>query len=212
MDSWTCNHLLRWSYTSLLRCVHKATLAQTYKTYVYGIYGSNGPILPLSMVASLRHQSIINMNKIKIHLLHEKILQHHETIFSRLFLKLMGYELNNTISQIHKLLIRQRGAPGAWSFSEMLFAPFLPCVHAIHEIPLPKPFTTRPSLAWFIFHLHCFTSCHILFPFLLCFHQFLRNKALAFPCACHFHVPKMPNGGHVMHRETHYVNQARKPP
>jgi hypothetical protein len=38
--------------------------------------------------------------------------------------------------------------------------------------------------------------------------NFLQNNALAFPYACPFHVPKMPNGGHVMHRETQYVNQA----
>jgi hypothetical protein len=46
-----------------------------------GSTGAEDLILPLSMVASLRHQSIINMNEIKDWLLHEKILQHHGTNF-----------------------------------------------------------------------------------------------------------------------------------
>jgi hypothetical protein len=96
---------------------------------------------------------------------------------------------------MHKLLTRRRGAPGAWSISEMLLAPFFPCVHVIHEIPLPEPFTTTPSLAWLIFHLHCFTSCHILFPFLLCFHHFSTKQSPCFPHACPLHVPKMPKDG-----------------
>jgi hypothetical protein len=41
---------------------------------------------------------------------------------------------------------------------------------------------------------------------------FLQSKALAFPNACLFHVPNMPNGGHMMHHEAQYVNQAQKPP
>jgi hypothetical protein len=42
--------------------------------------------------------------------------------------------------------------------------------------------------------------------------NFLQNKAFAFPHDCPFHVPKMPNGGHVMHHEAQYVNQAQKRP
>jgi hypothetical protein len=42
--------------------------------------------------------------------------------------------------------------------------------------------------------------------------NFLQNKALAFPHDCPFHVPKMANGGHVMHHEAQYFNQAQKPP
>jgi hypothetical protein len=51
--------------TNLLKCVHKATLAKPTKDMLMGSTGEADLILPLSMVASLRHQSIINMNEIK---------------------------------------------------------------------------------------------------------------------------------------------------
>jgi hypothetical protein len=49
--------------TNLLRCAHEATLTKPTKYMLMGSMGAADPILPLSMVASLRHQSIINMNK-----------------------------------------------------------------------------------------------------------------------------------------------------
>jgi hypothetical protein len=51
--------------TNLLRCVHEATLAKPTKDMLMGSTGGTDLILPKSMVASLRHQSIINMNEIK---------------------------------------------------------------------------------------------------------------------------------------------------
>jgi hypothetical protein len=44
-------------------CLHKATLAKTTKDMLVESTGAADPILPLSMVASLRHQSIININE-----------------------------------------------------------------------------------------------------------------------------------------------------
>jgi hypothetical protein len=40
---------------------------------------------------------------------------------------------------------------------------------------------------------------------------FYKTKPLL-PHDCPLHVPKMPNGGHVMHLGAQYVNQAQKPP
>jgi hypothetical protein len=47
----------------LMRCEHEATLAKPTKDMLMGSTGAVDPILPLSMVASLRHQSIININE-----------------------------------------------------------------------------------------------------------------------------------------------------
>jgi hypothetical protein len=49
----------------LMRCEHEATLAKPTKDMLMGSTGAADLILPLSVVASLRHQSIINMNEIK---------------------------------------------------------------------------------------------------------------------------------------------------
>jgi hypothetical protein len=64
-----------------------------------GSMGVVRPILPKSVVANLRHQSIININKRlkqKIQRLHDKILTPWNSNISMLFLELMGYELKNT--------------------------------------------------------------------------------------------------------------------
>jgi hypothetical protein len=47
----------------LMRCEHEDTLAKHTKDMLMGSTGTANLILPLSMVDSLRHQSIINMNK-----------------------------------------------------------------------------------------------------------------------------------------------------
>jgi hypothetical protein len=68
------------------------------------------------------------------------------------------------------------------------------------------------TFAWVInllLPLFYFTSCSLSSCASI---NFLQNKALAFPRACPFHVPKMPNGGHVMHHEAQYINEAQKPP
>jgi hypothetical protein len=49
----------------LMSCEHEATLAKPTKDMLMGSTGAADLILPLSMVASLRHQSIINTNEIK---------------------------------------------------------------------------------------------------------------------------------------------------
>jgi hypothetical protein len=49
----------------LMRCEHEATSAIPTKDMLMGSMGAADLILPLTMVASLRHQSIINMNEIK---------------------------------------------------------------------------------------------------------------------------------------------------
>jgi hypothetical protein len=56
-----------------------------------GSTGAADLILPLSMVASLRHQSIINMNEIKDLAITRKDPTTPWNNFSRLLLKLMGY-------------------------------------------------------------------------------------------------------------------------
>jgi hypothetical protein len=61
-----------------------------------GSMGAADPILPLSMVASLRHQSIINMNKKGLTLTRQDPTTPWNSNFYRLFMKLMGYELKNT--------------------------------------------------------------------------------------------------------------------
>jgi hypothetical protein len=48
-----------------MSCEHEATLAKPTKYMLMGSTGAADLILPLSMVASLRHQSIINTNEIK---------------------------------------------------------------------------------------------------------------------------------------------------
>jgi hypothetical protein len=64
------------------------------------LMGSTGvvrPILPKSMVANLRYQSIINMNETKDSAITlQDITTPWNSNFSRLSLKLMGYELKNT--------------------------------------------------------------------------------------------------------------------
>jgi hypothetical protein len=57
--------------------------------------GAADPILPLSMVASLRHQSIININKKGSALTRQDPTTPWNSNFSRLFMKLVGYELKN---------------------------------------------------------------------------------------------------------------------
>jgi hypothetical protein len=61
-----------------------------------GSTGAADPILPLSMVASLKHQSIINMNKKGSVLTKQDPTTPWNSNFSRLFMKLMGYELKKT--------------------------------------------------------------------------------------------------------------------
>jgi hypothetical protein len=187
-----------------MRCEHEATLAKPTKDMLMGSTGVVRPVLPKRMVANLRHQSIINMNETKDSVITwQDLTTQWNSNFSRLFLKLMGYELKNTNYQMHKLLTRRRGALGTmrgcqagrprpigledllllslWSFCEMLLAPFLPCIRVIHEIPLPEPFTTTPLLAWLIFHRHYFAlSPSPFFIFASCAStNFLQNKALA---------------------------------
>jgi hypothetical protein len=61
----------------LMRCGHEATLAKPAKDMLMGSMGAADLILPLSVVGSLRHQSIININKRlkqKNRRLHDKIL------------------------------------------------------------------------------------------------------------------------------------------
>jgi hypothetical protein len=48
-----------------MRCEHEATLAKPTKDMLMGSMGAADLVLPLGMVASLRHQSIININEIK---------------------------------------------------------------------------------------------------------------------------------------------------
>jgi hypothetical protein len=48
-----------------MRCEHEATLAKPTKDMLMGSTGVAKPILSKSMVANLRHQSIINMNETK---------------------------------------------------------------------------------------------------------------------------------------------------
>jgi hypothetical protein len=60
-----------------MRCEHEATLAKPIKDTLMGSTRAADLILPLSMVANLRHQSIININKRlkqKNRRLHDKIL------------------------------------------------------------------------------------------------------------------------------------------
>jgi hypothetical protein len=90
---------------------------------------------------------------------------------------------------MHKLLTWWRGAPGAWSFSEILLAPFFPCVHVIHEIPLPKPFTITPLLGLLIFHLHCFTSHLVPLPLVLPPISY-KTRALLSPMLVLFMCPR----------------------
>jgi hypothetical protein len=61
----------------LMRCEHEATLAKPTKDMLMGSTGAADLILSLSVVANLRHQSIININKRlkqKNQRLHDKIL------------------------------------------------------------------------------------------------------------------------------------------
>jgi hypothetical protein len=48
-----------------MTCEHEATLAKPTKDMLMGSTGAADLILPVSMVASIRHQSIININGIK---------------------------------------------------------------------------------------------------------------------------------------------------
>jgi hypothetical protein len=49
----------------LMKCEHKANLAEPTKDMLMGSTGVARPTLPKSIVANLRHQSIINMNETK---------------------------------------------------------------------------------------------------------------------------------------------------
>jgi hypothetical protein len=73
----------------LMRCEHEATLAKTTKDMLMGSTGAADLILPLSVVASLRHQNIININK-RIDDYMTRSSSPWNSNFSRLFLKLMG--------------------------------------------------------------------------------------------------------------------------
>jgi hypothetical protein len=46
-----------------MRCENEATLAKPTKDMLMGSTGAADLILPLSVVANLRHQSIININE-----------------------------------------------------------------------------------------------------------------------------------------------------
>jgi hypothetical protein len=131
-----------------------------------GSTGASDTILPLNMVASFRHQSIINMNEKGSALIWQDPTTPWNSNFSCLW-NLWAKNLRTQINKCINYLPGEGGTPGAWSFSEMLLTPFFPCVRVIHEIPLPKPFTTTPLLAWLIFHLHCFTSHIVPFPLVL---------------------------------------------
>jgi hypothetical protein len=61
--TWTCNGLL--GEAKLMRCEHEATLAKPTKDMLMGSTEAADHILSLGTVASLRHQSIININEIK---------------------------------------------------------------------------------------------------------------------------------------------------
>jgi hypothetical protein len=66
-----------WGEAKLMRCEHEATLANPTQDMLMGSTRAVDLIFPLSMVASHRHQSIINMNKRlkqKNRRLHDKIL------------------------------------------------------------------------------------------------------------------------------------------
>jgi hypothetical protein len=76
-----------------MRCEHEATLAKPTKEMLMGSTGAADLVLLLSMVASLRHQSIININKRfkqKIDNYMTRSSSPWNSNFSRLFLKLMG--------------------------------------------------------------------------------------------------------------------------
>jgi hypothetical protein len=79
-----------------MRCEHEATLAKPTKDMLMGSMGAVDLILPLSMVARLRHQSIININK-RIEDYITRSSSPWNSNISMLFLELMGYELKNTI-------------------------------------------------------------------------------------------------------------------
>jgi hypothetical protein len=74
----------------LMRCEHEATLAKPSEDMLMGCTRAVDLILPLSMVASLRHQSIINK---RIDDYMTRSLSPWNSNFSRLFLKLRPVRL-----------------------------------------------------------------------------------------------------------------------
>jgi hypothetical protein len=52
---WNMQQPIKVKLNYLLRCVHEATLAKPTEYMLMGSTGAADPILPLSMVASLRH-------------------------------------------------------------------------------------------------------------------------------------------------------------
>jgi hypothetical protein len=202
-----------------MRCEHEATLAKPTKDMLMGSTRVVRSILSKSMVANLRHQSIINMNETKGSALTWQIPHPQGTQINLVcFWNLWAPNSRTRINICIKTLTRWRGAPGAmrgcqagrprpiglgdlllpslWSFSKMLLAPFLPCVRVIHEIPLPESFTTTPLLAGLIFHLHYFALCHPPFFLASCASaNFPAKQSPSFPHACPLHVPKMPKDG-----------------
>jgi hypothetical protein len=73
-----------------MRCEHEATLAKPSEDMLMGCTRAADLILPLSMVASLRHQSIINK---RIDDYMTRSLSPWNSNFSRLFLKLRPVRL-----------------------------------------------------------------------------------------------------------------------
>jgi hypothetical protein len=75
---WILEHAIAYQgEVKLMRREQEATLAKPTKDMLMGSTGAVDLILPLSMVANLRHQSIININKRlkqKNRRLHDKIL------------------------------------------------------------------------------------------------------------------------------------------
>jgi hypothetical protein len=70
--------------------VNMKPLGKPTKYMLMGSTGAVDPILPLSVVASLRHQSIINMNEKGSALTWQDPTTLWNLNFSRLFMKLMG--------------------------------------------------------------------------------------------------------------------------
>jgi hypothetical protein len=65
-DLWILEHATAYQgEAKLMRCEHEATLYKPTKDMLMGSMGVVRLILSKSMVANLRHQSIINMNETK---------------------------------------------------------------------------------------------------------------------------------------------------
>jgi hypothetical protein len=182
-----------------------------------GSTGAADLILPLSMVASLRHQRIINMNKRlkqKNRWLHDKILQHHGTqIFLGCLWNLWAMNSRTQIMKCMKLLLGEGEHRGLDLSPRCLLLPsslvstwstrfHCPNVHNHSFVCVIKGSTSIVSLLV----PSCSSLASLLPPISY------KNKALASPHACPLHVPKMPNDGYVMHRGALYANHAQKPP